>query len=167
MLGNDGSASFTKRLKPKGGRFREDKAHFNLARARDSAGLPSSARRICRPRLPGPAAGWQPSADGSCDAARASSHAIFPHNSVHAVKVMTASGKWKSEYEAQRKYNKAWEDRFDWLSVAPDNPDAAYCNVCKLVLRPKTSLLAAHENSSKHLEAVGKTAAEMGEVSLI
>ena len=60
----------------------------------------------------------------------------------------------KKSYESGRKYNKLWEDKYLWVIKATDGSENAFCKLCRVVLAPKTSRLADHEKSKKHLDLI-------------
>jgi hypothetical protein len=64
------------------------------------------------------------------------------------------ASKWKGSYENGRKYSKAWENKFVWVSKASDGTENAYCKLCHTTIKPKVGNLTNHEKSGKHVERV-------------
>ena len=60
------------------------------------------------------------------------------------------ASKWKGTYDSGRKYNKAWEGKFIWLTKASDGSDA-FCKLCNATIRPKQANLTKHEETEKHM----------------
>lgn len=59
-------------------------------------------------------------------------------------------GKWKTSYEAGRKYNKEWEKEFKWLTA---RGNACHCKVCNTeITSMKKSALVLHEKGAKHVK---------------
>ena len=59
--------------------------------------------------------------------------------------------KWKSEYEARRKFVPLWSRKYPWVIRAPDGSQRAYCKTCCRTLNPKLSVLMKHSESADHL----------------
>lgn len=64
------------------------------------------------------------------------------------------SSKWKGSYESGRKYSKAWESKFSWVSKASDATENAFCKLCHTTIKPKASNLTNHEKTDKHIQRV-------------
>jgi hypothetical protein len=64
------------------------------------------------------------------------------------------ASKWKGSHESGRKYSKAWESKFCWVSKASDGTENAFCKLCHITVKPKTSNLTNHEKSAKHMQRV-------------
>ena len=64
------------------------------------------------------------------------------------------ASKWKGSYDSGRKYSKAWESKFSWVSKASDGTENAFCKLCHTTIKPKTSNLTNHEKSTKHMQRV-------------
>jgi hypothetical protein len=62
--------------------------------------------------------------------------------------------KWKGTYDRGRKYNKAWEGKFSWLTKASDSSEDAFCKLCHAMIRPKQANLTKHEKTEKHMKHV-------------
>lgn len=60
------------------------------------------------------------------------------------------STKWKSSYDASRKYRDEWEKQFMWVKESSDGSGEAYCKSCHCNLAPRLSSLQNHEKSGKH-----------------
>ena len=56
--------------------------------------------------------------------------------------------KRKKTYDAERKYNKAWEKSYPWLKCAGDN-QSEYCVICKVNVIPNLFNISAHEKTKK------------------
>ena len=56
--------------------------------------------------------------------------------------------------QSGRKYNKAWESKFSWVSKASDGSEDAFCKLCHATMKPKQSNLTKHEKSDKHMQRV-------------
>ena len=56
-----------------------------------------------------------------------------------------------------RKYNKAWEDSFPWVTCTmKDGREVPYCKICQITLSTHRSCLSKHGNSAKHCELEAK-----------
>ena len=64
------------------------------------------------------------------------------------------ASKWKGTYDSGRKYNKAWEGKFSWLTKASDSSEDAFCKLCHAMIRPKQANLTKHEKTEKHMKHV-------------
>ena len=62
--------------------------------------------------------------------------------------------KWKGGYDNARKYNKAWESKFSWVTKALDGSDDASCKLCHSTVKPKLCNLTKHEKSIKHEQRI-------------
>ncbi|CAB4001705.1 zinc finger MYM-type 6-like [Paramuricea clavata] len=62
--------------------------------------------------------------------------------------------KWKGLYDSGKKYSKAWESKFSWVSKASDGTENAFCKLCHTTIKLKTSNLTNHEKSTKHMQRV-------------
>ena len=60
----------------------------------------------------------------------------------------------RETYDSGRKYNKAWESKFSWVSQASDGSEDAFCKLCHASMKPKQSNLTKHEKSDKHMQRV-------------
>ena len=68
------------------------------------------------------------------------------------------ASKWKGHYDSGRKYNKAWESKFQWVSKASDRTENAYCKLRRALVQPWASTLATHEKTEKHVRRMQDTA---------
>ena len=68
------------------------------------------------------------------------------------------TSKWKGHYDSGRKYNKAWESKFQWVSKASDGTDNAYCKLCRALVQPRASTLGTHEKAEKRVRRMQDTA---------
>lgn len=64
------------------------------------------------------------------------------------------ASKWKGGYDNGRKYSKAWESKFSWVTKALDGSNDAFCNLCHSTVKPKLCNLTKHEGSVKHMRHV-------------
>lgn len=64
------------------------------------------------------------------------------------------ASKWKGAYDNGRKYNKAWESKFIWVTKALDGSADAFCKLCHATVKPKLCNLTKHEKTVKHAQHV-------------
>ena len=65
--------------------------------------------------------------------------------------ILSRVSKWKSTYEAGRKFIPAWTRKYPWVRRAPDGSQSAHCTICCRTLKPKLSVLMNHSRSADHL----------------
>ena len=59
--------------------------------------------------------------------------------------------KWKGGYDNARKYSKAWESKFSWVTKALDGSNDAFCKLCHSTVKPKLCNLTKHEGNVKYI----------------
>lgn len=64
------------------------------------------------------------------------------------------ASKWKGSYDSGRKYSKAWESKFIWVTKASDGSQDAFCKLCHVSIKPKQANLTKHEKTDKHVQRV-------------
>ena len=66
--------------------------------------------------------------------------------------------KWKTEYDAHRKYNTTWENEYPWvkkaLSKGRNGSDQAFCSLCRSTMQCHRSTLKAHSPNKHHVACV-------------
>lgn len=58
--------------------------------------------------------------------------------------------KWKSSYDAARRYKLSWETQFSWVRKSGDESDSAFCKLCLKRIKPKHHALVRHQKSEAH-----------------